>query len=393
MPNNEISLDDDDTSSLIRGSSVRTWSRSKWDRWNERLGKRVVLVPILVGIPLLLVGILVMVFLQKTNPSGRSYIIDTDVGFDDMLAISTLLSAHIHITGITTVRGLTRPNIGATNLLRILDKVDGGTAVPVYAGEEPLPGGENFPSFWQEPAESLEGITGVPATASRAVPELGAVNWLLQTLGQAPEKKTTIICLGPLSNIARALRVAGPQFPFKAIQRLVIGAGALDVQRPDMPGNETAEWNVRVDPIAMKETLAAFTAAGVDVKILPLDVTTLSELQGPERAERCFSFEEAPTRSFTGMLAKQASLAMCQWNLTVLYDYVTAVYSLDLNPKYIPRTFENVGVSVVTTGADFGRLIRSNDSMKVDIAAKDIDSVREVVRLQLWQVLDRTITS
>jgi purine nucleosidase/pyrimidine-specific ribonucleoside hydrolase len=74
----------------------------------------------------------------------------------------------------------------------------------------------------------------------------------------------TIVALGPLTNLALALQ----QDPRRLARagRVVVMGGAIAV-----PGNVTpaAEFNVYVDP----EAAAAVLEAGLDVELVPLDVT------------------------------------------------------------------------------------------------------------------------
>ena len=74
----------------------------------------------------------------------------------------------------------------------------------------------------------------------------------------------TLIALGPLTNVARALEADAAALG--QIGRLVIMGGAVDV-----PGNvtPTAEFNMHVDP----EAAARVFAADLPIDLVPLDAT------------------------------------------------------------------------------------------------------------------------
>jgi hypothetical protein len=74
----------------------------------------------------------------------------------------------------------------------------------------------------------------------------------------------TLITLGPLTNVAQALR-ADPGFASR-VPEFVAMAGAIDTGGNAPSG--VAEYNVWVDPLAAKEVIE-----GMDVTLVPLDVT------------------------------------------------------------------------------------------------------------------------
>ncbi|KAH8993484.1 nucleoside hydrolase [Lactarius akahatsu] len=93
----------------------------------------------------------------------------------------------------------------------------------------------------------------------------------LDLLRDNPPRSVTYIALGPLTNLARMLRVNGTLVR-ERIGRVVIMGGAFDV-----PGNVTpsAEFNFFADPFAVAEVLRSETTRLPleRVLLLPLDVT------------------------------------------------------------------------------------------------------------------------
>jgi purine nucleosidase len=190
-------------------------------------------------------------------------VIDTDPGIDDALALLFAWnSPEIQVEVITTVAGNVTIEAASTNLLRLLalrrpvprPVVAAGAPGPLaralttatrYHGEDGL---GDLPD-WPE----VEPLPGSP----------GAVEVILDA-ARRHERDLTIIALGPLTNLALALKEdAGA---LERVGRIVAMGGAVDV-----PGNvtPTAEFNMFVDPEAAHRVLAA----GLPLEIVPLDAT------------------------------------------------------------------------------------------------------------------------
>jgi purine nucleosidase/pyrimidine-specific ribonucleoside hydrolase len=110
--------------------------------------------------------------------------------------------------------------------------------------------------------DGLGDVDGWPAVAV-APATTGAAELIARTADEL-EGNLTLIALGPLTNVARAL--AADPAALGRIGRLVIMGGAVRV-----PGNVTpaAEFNMHVDP----EAAARVFAAGLPIDLVPLDAT------------------------------------------------------------------------------------------------------------------------
>ena len=206
------------------------------------------------------------------SPGGaapRFLLVDTDAGSDDLIALLYLLrvspSSSWTIRGITVSNGLAHPPQGAKNILRLLH-ASGHREIPVAVGRSaPLEGEQEFPESWRRRADSLYGLD-LPEAPVAAV-GTSACRFLLEQIRASPSR-VRIIVLGPLTNIAEAIR-ADPTI-IRRIERLVIMGGAVFV-----PGNvregptEVAEWNFYLDPLAAR---IVFTS-GVAISLVPLDVS------------------------------------------------------------------------------------------------------------------------
>ena len=199
---------------------------------------------------------------MMTQVSSRRIIIDTDPGQDDAVAILlALASPELHVEAIMTVAGnvpLSQTTKNACALLELAGRED----VPVYAGAaRPL---HRAPIS----AEHVHGETGMgganlpePRLRARGI---DAATHLVDVLRKEPAGSITLVCLGPMTNLAHALTHAPDIAP--KIARLVAMGGA---QREGGNITPTAEFNFFVDPHAAKIVIAA----GIPTTLLPLDVT------------------------------------------------------------------------------------------------------------------------
>lgn len=191
----------------------------------------------------------------------KPLIIDCDPGIDDSLALLLALnSPEWDVLGITTVSGNVPATLGAENVLKIL-KLTNRLDVPVYVGAaQPL----------QVPytsAQDTHGDDGLGNSHLPAVTEVvahdDAVAFLRQTLTERPE--TTVLALGPLTNLAALLQVEPALFA--KVDRFVAMGGSYKSHGNCSP---VAEYNFWCDPDAVKIVLEN---TPVPLEMVGLDVT------------------------------------------------------------------------------------------------------------------------
>ena len=193
----------------------------------------------------------------------RKIIIDTDPGQDDAVAILLALASpdELEVLGITAVAGNVPLALTERNA-RIVCELAGRSDMPVFAGcDRPL-------RRKLVTAEHVHGKTGLdgPDLPDPTMPlqEAHAVDFLVDTLRREPEGSVTLCPLGPLTNIATALRTA-PEIAPRIAEIVLMGGAYFEV------GNITpaAEFNIYVDP----EAADIVFKSGVPITVMPLDVT------------------------------------------------------------------------------------------------------------------------
>ncbi|MEJ6761355.1 MAG: nucleoside hydrolase [Candidatus Planktophila sp.] len=188
-------------------------------------------------------------------------ILDTDPGIDDALALILLKAMpEISLQAITTTHGNTTVQKCTVNALKLVELL-GMQNIPVAEGaHEPLVRSLSI-------AEETHGDTGLgyailPTPTLKAI-EGKAANLIIKIVNANPGE-ITILCIGPVTNLALALLI-DPSLR-KKIKRVVSMAGTIH-----HPGNATpsSEYNVFCDP----EAFDILLRSGIDLTIIPLDVT------------------------------------------------------------------------------------------------------------------------
>ncbi|MBI4391952.1 MAG: nucleoside hydrolase [candidate division NC10 bacterium] len=220
--------------------------------------------------------------------SPRPVVIDTDPGVDDALALCLALrSPELSVEAITTVAGNVPVEAATRNALRVLDLLRPARRPIVAQGaSEPLKrplrtAAEVHGEDGLGGATTLREPDGRPRYPDPPVgPDRTDAPDLLAEMAERFGSRLTLITLGPLTNLALALRQHGPLL--RKVGQVVAMGGALRV-----PGNATpaAEFNVWVDPEAADEVLQA----GLPLRLVGLDVThqvrlAAEDLPPPESA-------------------------------------------------------------------------------------------------------------
>lgn len=294
---------------------------------------------------------------------------DTDLGIDDALALGVLLRhPNSRLVGLGSVHGNTSAAQAAENSIRLL-ALAGRAEVPVAIGaSEPLLARElSAPSH----VHGDNGIGGVelPVSEQRPVAESSAE--LLVRLAHEYPGRLRVVAVGPLTNLALALRLE-PELPRLVESVYIMGGNAL------APGNITpaAEANTFHDP----DAAAAVFDAGWPVVLAPLDVTMQHRFTLADRDALAASADPA-MRAIAAMLGTYFGFytPILGAEEIVLHDPLAAALAVGLVEPALAR---RVPVVVDTTdGPGRGQTIADLRGMHRDVREVEGASVTIVFEL------------
>jgi purine nucleosidase len=266
----------------------------------------------------------------------RRFVIDTDTASDDAVAlVLALTEPSISVEAITVVAG----NVPLDRALQaaLYTRELCGSSVPVHAGA-----GEPVHDRGPVTAENVHGQdgmgdVGLPLTGRE--PDEGDAADVLVELAHRYPGELTLVTLGPLTNVALALR-KDPSIA-RLYQRVVVMGGT-----GDHTGNTTpaAEFNIYVDPEAAAEVFAS----GMPLEMVGWDVSRDHAVLSPAELDALRA--TGPLGAFCADIQAQL-LKFCQDVTRIdgvdLPDPVTMAYAID--PRIGTRT-RRAFVAVETAG-------------------------------------------
>lgn len=188
-------------------------------------------------------------------------VVDCDPGIDDALALLlAAASPELDLLAVTCVAGNRPLAATADNACRLLD-LAGRSSVPVHAGcSRPLAHAEARCNL----VHGEDGLGGVALPRTRGPSALHAADVLERMLLDGEPGSTTLVAIGPLTNLALA-EIKRPGLLRRARAVLVMGGAAF------CDGNITpsAEFNFYADALAAHTVLGC----GADLRVFGLDVT------------------------------------------------------------------------------------------------------------------------
>jgi inosine-uridine nucleoside N-ribohydrolase len=242
---------------------------------------------------ILLISSIVITCLRNTYAAERTVtpvMIDTDMMYDDWLAIITVLeNPHLLVKEISVSgTGGTHLKPGVNNLLRILDYVKAPNITVAAGIDKPLLGDKAFSYRMRKDTDNfgdrvMRLLPSFPKKSERQASNRNAIDLMYTTLKNS-QQRVTILALAPLTDIAQLLKFHPDIKP--KISAIYIMGGAIKVSGnlylscsdPSLPKeyaqNKRAEWNIFVDAKAADDVFHS----GVPVVLVPLDATNKTRL-------------------------------------------------------------------------------------------------------------------
>ncbi len=214
----------------------------------------------------------------------KKVIIDSDIGWDDVLSICYLMkNPSIEIVGVTVTgcgeTDLRWGSIIAKTLMELGDQKDAKVSIGT---DKPLKFDHKFPQSFKNDMNDIMGLLGtLNPSVKMEFDKRKAWKFLADTINESKEK-ITILSLGGFTNIAKMLDKY-PKTNIKNIKQIYAMAGAVFVdgniaalnnaqkewnQGPIYSTNYVAEWNIFVDPVAAKKV---FESKIIPITLVPLD--------------------------------------------------------------------------------------------------------------------------
>ena len=220
-----------------------------------------------------------------------SLIFDCDPGVDDAIALFLAFGSpeRLELLGVTTVAGNVSAQLTARNA-RILRQIAGRLDVPVIPGcERPMVRAAVEAGHFH--GES--GLGHLPVFEPRDGVRAGhAVDFIVETVMQRPEKTVSVAVTGPMTNLAMSM-VKEPRIVPRLASVVAMGGARRE------GGNITAsaEFNIYADPHAAQ----VVADSGCGVVMMGLDVTHQVRATAGRRA-RIAALDTETARAATNLL-------------------------------------------------------------------------------------------
>jgi purine nucleosidase len=273
--------------------------------------------------------------------TAKPIILDVDTGVDDALAIAyAVRSPELELLGLTTTFGNITVEEAARNSLIVLEKL--GSEAPVYEGAaQPL---VRVKTEYPRHIHGADGLGGAAWTEPARKPAAErAADFMIGQVRARPHQ-VTLVCVGPLTNLATAVRKDPGIVPL--VDRVILMGGAVRT-----PGNVSlyAEANIYSDPEAADLVFRAglpLTAVGLDVTMKTL-LPSSKVRQWRQRAGDAGDFFADMTEFYIDFYeADYPGIGGC-----ALHDPLAIGVAID--PGFV--TTEDLSIAVDTEGETLGR--------------------------------------
>lgn len=266
----------------------------------------------------------------------KKIILDCDPGMDDSMAIvMAAKSPELQLLAVTTVNGNYPVDVTCVNARKVLEML-GRADIPVARGMA-------NPMVRRAPSDPF--THGKDGQAENFLPEpttplypLHAVDLIVKLVEENPGE-VTVLCTGPMSNLAMAL-TKSPEIADKLAGVIAI-SGAFGLNRyafANATGDTPqSEWNVYVDPEAAKLVYES----GVPLVALGLDVATHFDVNFSDGDIAAFEQSPNPEAKFLRQAIRFVNGRGFEAYCTII-DCMAVAYAID--PTLVETIQGKVGV-------------------------------------------------
>ena len=301
---------------------------------------------------------------DKTDLQSESIplIIDTDCSVDDMVAIAYLANhPRVDIQAVTTTgNGISHSNIGAQNILNLLELVGQPNIVVAKEEQKSTSPVGHYPPKWRKEADDVMGIK-LPISSIN-LSGVSSSKLIVETLTKAKEK-VTILSTGPLTNIALALK---EEASIKNKIKRIIFRGGASVASGNIAGkpqgfrNLVAEYNVFLDAKAMQTILDS----GIPFTVVPLDVRE-SVCVTRKLYEKIENMRSTPSAHFLYEVINPFAELVYKGSQKYLWS---ALAALIITHPSIAQVKEFKAAVHLRKGPEYGRLIIGKQGSPIQMA-------------------------
>lgn len=329
-------------------SIVKTGNDSESRKYGSSSLRPIMITLVSSFILTVLIGIIYFTVIRKDDDRPK-VIIDTDGGVDDATAIFLALSkehASINLLSITTVTGNTDIKNVTQNVLLTLNTIGKKNMIPVYMGaESPLSvkHGELSELITFYFGRDGFGDTNIERPSLQNLPKKSAVVHIVDTVREYPGQ-VTLLCIGPLTNIALAIKL----YPnlLNEVKDIYIVGGSINGR-----GNMGAwkEFNFALDPEAANIVFTNAADIFDKIYVVPWEITDSASIKMNWRKNVLGAMNKS-TITFLNTIDKHVAVG----NDTSWQDVdslLIAIYLFKDKYQLVTETLKT-GMSVVTCPKD-----------------------------------------
>ena len=291
------------------------------------------------------------------------YIIDTDPGIDDAIAIMLGVKNNLDIIGFTLATGNIETKKSAKNLKVIQDFLN--TNIKMYKGR--IKNKYNINAEFAHGKDGL-GYAVFPDNNKRKFEKKLAEDFIIKS-SKKYKDNLTLVCLGPLTNLANAIQK--DKNLYKRIKHVVIMGTTYNPKN-----NNYHEFNVNIDPKAAKIVLET---PFEDIKIITHEIGVKSFIE-KDYIESLKNSEKLLSRFL--WLISQKYMEYCYEDYKIVglgTPDPTTIASL-IDPSIV--TFKPCTAKITTYGEDKGKCQinlceQSNIKVSVDL---DLEKFRKIFK-------------